>query len=171
MNRKGDVTDSITLIFWLFVIALFIIVVIYAFNFIFSELAISPLGDDNSTLAAINTSQSIVVSTIPTTYFIILFGLLMGLLVSSFMIRMHPIFIPVYIFMAVGSILASVVLGNAWGNIMDVEFFSDTIALNSYLGAIDTIMRHSVLITTGAFILSLIITFAKPVQQGGAAPY
>ncbi len=174
-ERKGEPTEIVTFMFWLFVMAIGIVLLVFVFNEFFSILPETILYEDNATRQAIDASTAIIVGSLPTTYFIIFFGLLLGLLVSSFLIRTHPVFIPVYILVAMMTILAAVALGNAWGNIKDIESFQTTLELNTVLSAIDLIISNIVLVVLVAFITSIIIIFAKPGGsgggQGGAAPF
>lgn len=167
MNRKGDATDTITVIFWVFVLAVVIVVLVFALGTTFTYLAESPLGDDNSTLDGIYTAQSYINNTLPMTYFILFCGLLLGIFVSSYFVREHMIFLPVYIFILIATIFVAVALGNAWGALQDVDVFQETLASNSIFQAIDLIVSHIVLVTLVVFIISIVVIFAKP--SGGAA--
>lgn len=170
MNKKGEATDSIVFGFWIFVIGLVLIFLVYAFGEVLTSMGDSALASDANALNAINSANNYISVGLPGTFVVIFFGLLMGMLVSSYFIRVHWVFIPVYILMGVGAIITAVALGNVWGALGDQEYFQQVVATNSILGAIDYVVRHIVLVTVLAFILSLTITFAKPsnqAQQGG----
>jgi len=164
-NKKGEATDALTFVFWLFVISIGIVAVMFAFLSLMSPLRQSALGEDVNSLAAINSIEAYISTSLPSAGLIIYFGLILGVLVTSFFIRSHPIFIPVYIILGMATIFVAVVLGNAWSNITEIEGFSEIVELNSYIGIMDTILNNIVIMTLFVFILSLVITFAKP---GGA---
>jgi len=171
MNKKGDLTDSISFAMWAFVFGIGLIALVFAFLTFYDALDETALNDDNATAAAITESTTYIALSLPSTYFVILFGLLLGTLVSAYFIRVHPIFMPVYILAAVLSIIVAVALGNAWGAIQDVEEFQDILELNTVLSTIDLILSNIVLLTLLVFILSFVIIFAKPGGGvGGGAP-
>src|SRR3972149_3363557 len=176
-EKKGEVTDIITVSFWILVIGIGILVLMFGFLQLTQPLRDSVLGEDNSTLEAINSYDNYISLGLPSAFLIVFFGLLMGILVSSFFIRTHPIFIPVYILFGIITIIVAVALGNVWGNLKDFESFTDVLELNSTVSLMDTIISNIVLVTVIVFILSLIIIFAKPgggqipEQQGGGNPF
>lgn len=166
-NKKGDVTDIMTVGFWLLVIGIGIFAVMFMMFQLVPALKNTVIGEDANALAGLNSIQNYSNLALPGTFLIIFFGLLLGVLVSSFFIRTHPIFIPVYILFALISIVVAVALGNVWGNLKDVQDFQDVLDTNTITQIMDTIMSHLVLVTLVIFILTLIVIFAKP---GGAQP-
>lgn len=173
-NKKGDATTAITFSFWMFVLAVSIMALMFAMVQVLPLLADSILGDDPATLSAIN--DVIVYHTIalPSTYFILFFGLLAGVLISSFFVRTHLVFIVIYILAGLISLIVAVVLGNAWGDLTSIDTFSDLINTYSLLGVMDLMINNIVIIILSVFILSIIIIFAKPgggSLQGGDTPF
>jgi hypothetical protein len=128
------------------------------------------LGEDNSSLAAINSIENYVSLSLPSAFLVVFFGLIMGVMVSSFFIRTYPIFIPVYILFAIVSIIVAVVLGNVWGNLKELSEFQTMLELNDMVQLMDLIASNPVLITVVVFILSLILIFAKPGGQQSNEP-
>ena len=173
-NKRGDVTDIITIGFWLLVIAIGIMAVMFIIFKMVSGLQSSVISTSPIANTSLNTIKDYGSNAVPSTFLIIFFGLLLGIVVSSFFVKSHPIFIPVYILFAIMAIIVAVALGNVWGALKDVSIFSSILGTNSITGIMDTIMSHMVLVTLVTFILSIIIIFAKPgsaqVQQG-STPY
>jgi len=170
-NKKGDLSDPMILTFWIFFFAVGIILIVYVFLQIFQPIQNTVLSSMPEANATINAAITYTSNAIPSTMLIIFFGLLLGLFVSAFLVRSHPVFIPLYLIFGVTSVLIAVALGNAWGTITDLSIFSDTVNLNSGTRIIGLIMNNIVKIQVIAFFISLIILFAKPSQGGGATPY
>lgn len=175
-NKRGDVTDIFVVGLWLFVLGVGILLLMFGFLSISDPLIDSALGDDPATLAAINSYTGYIQLGLPSTFLIVFFGLLMGIMVSSFFVRSHPVFIPVYILFALVTVIVAVALGNVWGNLKDLEQFAEILALNSTVALMDTIISNIVNVTVVVFILSIIIIFAKPggaqiEGQGGKDPF
>lgn len=175
-DKRGDVTDIMTVGFWLLVIGIGIVFIMFMIFQIVPALKDTVLGDDPQSDAALDSLNTYGSLAVPGAFLIVFFGLLLGVLVSSFFIRTHPIFIPVYILFAIISIIVAVALGNVWGNLKDVQDFQNVLNTNTITNIIDTIMSNLVLVTMVVFLLTLVIIFAKPggsqpEQGGGGTPY
>lgn len=174
-NKKGEATDSLSFALWIFVIGIGILCLMFAFLQLPDPLRESALGDDPDTLDAINQIETYYSASFPSAGLIVYFGLILGIIVSSFFIRQHPIFIPVYILIAIATVIVTVTLGNAWSNLTEIDTFQSIIDLNIYIRIINSILSNIVTVTVVVFILSLIITFAKPgaaqFSEVNAAPF
>lgn len=171
-NKKGDLSDPVILTFWLFFFAVIIILLVYVFLQFFTTLQSTIISNNTAANSTINSAITYTQVAIPSTMLIIFFGLLLGLFVSAFFVRSHPVFIPIYLIFGVTSVIVAVALGNAWGAINDLTIFSSTVNLNAGTRIIGLIMNNIVKIQVISFFISLIILFAKPSQQtGGGAPY
>jgi len=97
--------------------------------------------------------------------FILFFGLMIvGLLVSGFLIRVHPAFLFIYIIFLGLSIFVAVYLSNTYEIIVSNAQFAE-IADNYAM--ITFVMRHAIKILIGVGALSMIIIFGK-VGGGGS---
>lgn len=173
-DKRGELTDIMTVGFWLLVIGIGVVFIMFIIFQIVPALKESVIGDDVNADSALDSLNNYGSLAVPATFLIIFLGLLMGVLVSSFFIKTHPIFIPVYILFSIISIIVAVALGNVWGNLKDVEQFQSVLDTNTITTIIDTIMSNMVLVTVVVFILTLIIIFAKPgnqQSQGGTTPF
>jgi len=175
-DKRGDLTDIMTVGFWLLVIGIGIFAVMFFSFQTISPLKESAIGEDENALAALNSWETYTSLAVPGTFLIIFFALLLGILVSSFFIRTYPIFIPIYILFAIISIIVAVALGNVWGNLKDITEFQAILDTNNITNIMDVIMSNMVLVTLVIFILSLIVIFAKPgggqpEQIGGNTPF
>jgi small-conductance mechanosensitive channel len=84
--------------------------------------------------------------------------LIIGIIASSFLVRMYPAFIFLYIFILVFSVFISVFLSNAYEKFMSVEELN-AIAVQQPM--INFFMENMVLVVVGVAALSMIITFSK----------
>lgn len=173
-EKKGDVTDIMTVGFWLLILGIGIFAVMFIIFQIVPSLKSTVIGDNadaSSALDSLNTYGSLAV---PGTFLIVFFALILGVLISSFFVRTHPIFIPVYILFALVSIIVAVVVGNVWGNLKDVSEFSSVISTNTITQLMDVIISNIVLVTLVFFIITLVVIFAKPgsgqTGLGGSTP-
>ena len=98
--------------------------------------------------------------------FAIFLGLLLAMLITSWLVPTHPIFIVGYILIAIVGVILSSILSNVW------EMIADTLTLGGSVVAHFPIMnflmlRYPIFVTVTAFI-GLVVMFAKPqVQEGG----
>ena len=166
-NKRADVTDIIMVGFWLLIIGIGIFAIMFFANSAISPLKDSIIGDDPSSYAALDSWQNYSNLAVPGTFLIIFFAVILGVIISSFFVRSHPIFIPIYILFALISIVVAVVLGNVWGNLKDVSEFQTILDTNTITTIMDTIMSNMVLVTLVIFIITLVVIFAKP--GGGQA--
>jgi hypothetical protein len=91
--------------------------------------------------------------------FVMLFGaVVLGMMISSFMVRIHPAFIFLYIILLIVNVVLAVFLGNAYGLMTSQEPYLSAAAANP---VIDTVMRNIVKIALVSGALSMIVVFAK----------
>lgn len=97
--------------------------------------------------------------------FVLMFSfLIIGIIVSSFLVRIHPVWLFLYIiFLAVG-IMLGVFLGNAYQKITELGAFAEPIA---NMTKTVFIMQHSLKMFLAAGALSMIVIFSKIFRQGG----
>lgn len=101
--------------------------------------------------------------------FLFLFtGFVMGLMISSFLVRTHPIFLFLYLIFLGITLFLGTYLGNAFEQVATTNALATTTASQTY---ITIIMQNIVGITLTVGALSMIIIFAKFSgfrNQGGA---
>jgi len=95
-------------------------------------------------------------------YLIIFGGLIMSILIVSFFVSSHPIFIPVYIILFGFALAVGVIANHVYDEFAAHADLSAIAASQTYM---ITIMDNFVLILVGVGILSMIILFAKPFQR------
>ena len=91
----------------------------------------------------------------------------MGIMISSFFIRTHPVWLFLYILFLGVAIFLSIYLGNAYYSMTINEVFADRLADQKY---INFVMENIVWIILGVGALSLVIIFGKYNTVQGVNP-
>jgi len=168
LNKKGDVTDPMIILIILAFLSVSFIIAIFVntkLSTIISTTELSNSAAAPSILAAFSNLNATAVQN----GFILMFGIMvLFLLVSSFLIRVHPAFFFLYVFILMATIFCAVFIGN----------FYDKLSENATLGPIinaqpkiSFIMDNIVIIIMGLGGLSMIIVFSKIFSNpsGGAS--
>ena len=157
-DKKGNIQAIFVVLASLFGLALFLTILAYTIPKVTDEMAKTELNNTAEIRQVLNESDRTIDKLDPV-FLIIFTGLAIGILISSFMIKSHPIFIPVYIFLIAFAIIVAVIMNNVY-----VEFATNS-ALNSTITNkmtySDTIMNHLPIVFAGIGILSMIIIFAR----------
>lgn len=157
-NKKGDATDPMIILVILAFLAVSFIVAI----FINSKLALvvsNTALNDSSSAPAINSAFNTLNVSSVQQGFIVVFGVMIVFVIaSSFLVRVHPVFLFIYIFVLIATLVASAFVGNFYAKLQE----------NAELGAImetqpmiNIIMNNIVLVTMAIGALSMIIVFSK----------
>lgn len=163
IKRKGDPTDILLLLIMLFFLTVTIVVALYT-NGKISNIISDTVLNQSSAYETINGTFTQLNEYGVQRAFTIFFGLLIiGILVSSFLVRVHPVFIFIYIFLLGISIFVSIYLANTYELIVSNPQFAEFAANYEVM---TWIMSHiaTILLATGA--LSMLIIFGK-IGQGG----
>ena len=146
----------------LFGLAVFIIIVTYVIPQVTEGLRESSLNDTAASRYALSTADDLTTRLDPIFLFIFV-GLLMGMLISSFLIESHPVFIPIFIFLLAFSLILGGIMSNVYEEFIDNAILNATAGDQTYTNAI---MDNYVLVLLGVGILSMIIIFARA-RYGG----
>lgn len=164
-SKKGDLPDML-----IFVITLFIFAIgLFIFAFIIPEIAdgLSGAGMNESSQGktAIDNVTEMGVNGMQRGFFLLFVGLIMGIMISSFLVRTHPIFLFLYILFLGLTLFISTFLGNAFEQVISTDALAGTVASQGY---ITIVMQNLLLITLVVGALSMIIIFAKfsSIQRG-----
>jgi len=157
--------------------SMIILIVIIIFFLAVSFLIVNYIGIkfqwimDNTVLNETEASETISdgISTVTTKtmdngFILIIAFLIIGIIISSFLIRIHPVWLFLYIiFLGVG-IFLGVFLGNAYQKITEVTMLSDAVA---NMPKTVWMMKNSLkmILATGA--MSMIVIFSKILGKGG----
>jgi hypothetical protein len=121
-------------------------------------LRLAGLNQSSEGASAISSLESMGTNGINMGFMLLFGGLIISLIITSFMIRTHPIFMFLYIFFLAITILLGVYLGNAYNQMASMPAFANTINDASF---ITLVMSHIVEISLAIGALSMIIVFAK----------
>ena len=162
-HKKGSMEDVIFIAVIAAVLAIFVLVVAYVIPKITDELRDTPIGDNAASVTALNYSDTFA-ARLNVVFLIIFVGLMMGMLVSSFLIDAHPIFIPIFIIFLGFAVVAGVIMSNVYETFSDDSEFVATATQNTFVSAI---LGNDVLIIIVVGVLSMILTFGKSRLFGG----
>lgn len=156
-NKKGSIVDIAFLMVAIFGLAIFILVVGFVFPQITDKISESAIGENNDSLQALEASEGIT-QRFDVVFLTIFSGLVFAVLITSFFIDSHPIFIPVYI-IALGLLALFAVIAE---NIYEAFSLSDQLSSTAATYPIvNFIMLNLVYVAIGAGIMSMVLIFAK----------
>lgn len=157
-RKKGDPTDILLFLVIVFFLAISLPIVLFANSKVHYLISNTVL---NSTDAydSINESFSMINEFVAQRAFTLFFGILIiGIIVSSFLIRVHPVFIFIYIIVLGTSILTAVYLANSYAMVVANPQLA-AIAANYEM--MTFVMRNVTKILLAVGALSMIIIFGK----------
>ncbi len=157
-TKKGDPTDIVLFLVMIFFLAVSLVVALFA-NTKIKEVIDTTVLNETAAYSHIETSFSNVNDYVVQRGFVLIFAILIiGILVSSFLIRVHPIFIFIYIITLAVAIFVAVFLANTYEALVLTDEFA---AFSANYAMITFIMQHIVKILIGVGALSMIIIFGK----------
>lgn len=163
MNKKGDVSDVITIIVIVFFLAVSLVVAAFANDKIKHVVQDTALNQSNSAKTIIASLDYITTTGVQRGFTLIFAFLIIGMMLSSFLVRVHPVWIFLYILFLGFAIVITVPLANAYQAIIESGALAEVAAQQTM---ITFVMQHSIKILIGAAVLSWIILFAKPLEGG-----
>lgn len=164
-QKKGDILDIIIFLVTLIILSIGFFTFAYIVPNITDGFNNAGLNNSVQGINAIDHLESFGVVGIQRGFFFIFVGLIMGIMVSSFFIRTHPIFIFLYIFMLAIAVILSVYLGNIYETFTANPLFAERLADQTW---INLIMNNIVKIILGIGALSIVIIFSKYTIFGGS---
>ena len=167
LNRKGEITDVMIFLITIFILAIGLFFMIFIIPYISGGLATSGLNNSLEGAAAIQSLTGFT-ATVDNGFLMLFVGLIISVLITSFLVRTHPIFIILYILFMVLTIIISFYLGNAYYDMVQNPILSTALVNSNY---INLIMSHIAEITVAVGILSIIIVFSKFSTFGGTQQY
>jgi hypothetical protein len=166
-QKKGDLSDTLLFVITAFIFGIGMFVLMFVVPQISSGLRTAGLNDSVAMTNAINSIDSFV-SIINYGTFFVMIGLLMSILITSFLVRTHPIFLIMYILFIPISIVVSVYLGNYYNTIATSTAFT---SVYSSASMINLFFENLVKITLVANFVSVVIVFSKFSTFGGTQQY
>jgi len=157
-NKKGDVTDIMLLMLIVTFLAISFIVVLYVNDILKDTISTTALNDSSSASTIVDSFNTVNTVTVQRAFAFAVGILMIGVLVSSFLVRMHPAFLFLYIIILGFTIFVSVYTGNLYATIAEVDEFSSIASQNEM---ITFFMENIVKIVLALGALSMIIVFGK----------
>lgn len=158
-DKKGDASETLMVLLIIVFLAISFIVVLFVNTKI--QTIISDTEGLNSTTAApsiISGLNEINLVTVQRGFIIFFAFLVIGVIISSFLIKIHPVFIFLYIITLAMTLFVAVFLSNIYDTMISNEQLA-TIATNQTM--INWVMEHIVMIMLGVGALSMIVIFSK----------
>lgn len=166
LQRKGDPTDIVLFLVIIFFVCISMVVALYA-NGKLQDIISTTVLNESSAYESINESFSNINRYVVQRAFVLFFGLLVvGMLVSAFLVRVHPVFIFIYILTLGVSIFVSIYLANAYEMVVSNGQLAE-LALN--FATMTWVMQNIAMILLGVGALSMIIILAKVGGGGGVS--
>ncbi len=116
MNKKGAITDMVIFLAISIVVVIFLGLFLYAFNQVSDVMTTLPGMVGNTTLSSIGEDTfgqvNNAFSTLRIISFVIIFGMILTIFLTNFLIRVHPMFFIVYFLVTILTVIASVPISN-----------------------------------------------------------
>jgi hypothetical protein len=168
LKRKGDPTDIILLLVIVFFLVVSLVVSLFDNNIIQHDVIGNTALNSSAAYESINDSFDNINLYGVQRGFVLFFGLLIiGILVSSFLIRVHPVFIFIYILTLGVAIFVSIYIANAYAMVVANPQLAEIAANYSTM---TFVMQHITKILLAVGALSMIIIFGKIGGGGDASP-
>lgn len=158
LRKKGDATDVFIVMVVLFFLAVAFIVGIFVNSKISEVITTTALNDSAAAAQIVATFDNVNVSGVQRAYTLVFTLMVIFVMASAFLTRVHPFWIWIYIVMLIATILTSVFMANTYGALIDNPVFADVVATQTM---ITFFMANAVKIALGISALSMIIVFSK----------
>lgn len=156
--KKGDLPDMLIFLITVFIFAIGLLIFAFVIPQITSGLETAGMNSTSEGKGAIDELTEMGVNGMQKGFLFLFVGFIMGLMISSFLIRTHPIFIFLYILFLGLTVFLGTYIGNAFEQLATSDALASTLATQGY---ISIIMQNLVVITLAVGALSMIIIFAK----------
>lgn len=160
-EKRGDATDIIFFGIIIFFLAVTFVVVIFTNTLLSDVISTTVLNESAAAPTIINSFNTINEVTTQRGYVLMFSILIIGLFISAFLVRVHPIFLFIYIFTMLMSIINAVYLSNIYQMLIENSQFA---AIASNYPMITFIMQNAIKILVAVGSITMIITFSKLAQ-------
>lgn len=156
--KKGDLPDMLIFLITIFVFAIGLLIMAFIIPAISDGLNTAGLNSTSEAQTAINEIAELGNEGMQKGFLFLFVGFIMALMISSFLIRTHPIFMFLYILFLGITVFLGTYVGNAFEQVATTNALAATTANQ---GLISIVMQNIVVITLVVGVLSMIIIFAK----------
>lgn len=162
-NKRGSMIDVFFLVVTITGLAIFILIVSHVTPKITDGLkemdGLNKTNESKEALDAVEENNN----KLDGILLFIFVGLIIGIFITAFLIDSHPVFVVVYIFLLGFSVLIGVIMNKVYESFYNSETLNETARELTFTTAI---LNNYVPIIIGVGIITMIIIFAKPKQQG-----
>lgn len=164
-NKKG-IVEVITMIVLLFIVAVGFIAVVFTGLKLNDTLGpkLAELQGSNASFTPMNETINRTIASADYLFLALFVLLLISIIITSFLFFSHPVFLVIYIILAIGAMIVSVPISNAYEKVSQIGVFNESV---SHLPIVDYILLHLPLFTLGIIIISIIVIYAK--SQSGSS--
>lgn len=132
MNKNGSVIDIIIFMVMAFVIVMFFALWVYGFNLVSTTMDTMDQGIGDTTIAEISQKTIGQVNSAQQTWLpilatVLIFGMILTIFMSNFLIRIHPAFFLVYLLVIIGAVITSAYISNQYEDLMTNEIIGETL--------------------------------------------
>ena len=166
MNKKGGFTDIFLFIIFAFVIGLIVIVFLYIGNEAVTKLHEEMDGMDlddgsNNVSVVIDNTMGVVnasYQTLKWTSILIMFAMILGIFIGSYMVQTKPVFFIPYLFIVIIAIVVSVGIANGYETLTADPTLASTFAGTN---AMNWFLLHMPLVVTLVGMFGGLIMFSR----------
>jgi hypothetical protein len=163
IRKKGDFSDTLILIVFMFVFGIGIFVLAYIWPIIFEGMRTNGINSTVEGNTAINQMIAIGSGGLSRGFVVIFIGLVISTMITSFLIRQNPIFLFLNIITLIISVVLAVYLSNAYDQFTSNPIFAATALANPLIAFV---MNNAVIIIIVVGAIDMIITYVG-FQSGG----
>ena len=165
-NKKGGLTDMFIWMTMGFAMVLFMVVMVFVANTSYSKLGeVAHLVDANNGSAIVNDTIGAVVNSYASLRWVsvmLILGMALSILLTSFLVRTNPIFFVPYVFLLVIAVIVSVPISNTYEVIYTNPVLSSSLV--GFFGA-TWIFLHLPIWVTSIGLLSGILMFINVLRS------
>ena len=156
--KKGDLPDMLIFLITIFIFAIGLLIMAFVIPAISDGLNNAGLNSTSEARLVIDEIAELGNQGMQRGFLFLFTGFIMALMISSFLVRTHPIFMFLYILFLGITVFLGTFMGNAFEQVVTTEALAATAANQ---GLITIVMQNIVLITLVVGVMSMIIIFAK----------
>lgn len=167
-NKKGEISDTLIFVITIFILGIGFFIIAFIVPSLTNGLRTAGLNNSIEGINALNSMDLLGTSTINNGFLFLSIGLIASVMITSFLVRTHPIFLFMYIFFLAISILLSFYLGNIYQDMVANPIFASFVSSQTY---INVFLNNIAEITLGVGAISIIIVFSKFSTFGGTQQF
>jgi hypothetical protein len=164
-ERKG-VTDLPLFVIILFILVIGLLVAVFTLTPIRNVITETGLNDTQAAPSILTALDNVTLYSVQRAFIVIFAFLIIGVLGSSFLVRIHPVFIFMYIIFLLVSLFTAIPLSNTYARMIENESLGAVAATQPLM---TFVMQNLFLITLAVGALGMIVIFAKPFPVGAGA--